>query len=399
MDMGRPQKTTISSIDLCLLFLLIVLGQVSGFGQAQPLKLIISIEQQVLTAPLPARVTLHLHNSGKETLWLYHSVAAAGAVSNRSASGSPAASLAPSHPVEGPTLAVRLESADNHAAASGVVLESAGLPHPKLVRLAPDGDYEEKTVIRLAPAVAEGDSSKPPPWGRYKLAATYAAQYSNAAYLERILGVRLWQGEVQSNAIDVELQSPASAALGSIAGRVTGSDNVPLHGVSASLSDEHERLLDQTSSDSEGGYSFTHLPLGLYWVTVRRKDFDEDTTVFRHVVLTAEEPAGTINFLLTPPETFFPKQMLHKPVLFRVTDGTGQPLDNVALEITWSSGTVLDNVKGVTSRDGIAALELIPGRQYVTLKRKGCPKDEERVDVAPGAGIDGTSLVLECSKR
>jgi hypothetical protein len=121
--------------------------------------------------------------------------------------------------------------------------------------------------------------------------------------------------------------------------------------------------------------------------------------VFRHLVLSSAEPTGTIDFLLSTPETYLPKQMLHKPVLFRVTDGSGAPLGNVSLEITWSSGTVLDSVKGRTSDDGTAAQELIPGRNYVTLKRSGCPKDEERMDVAPGPGIDGSKIVLECSKK
>ena len=394
MDTGRPQKTAIGSVSVLLCIPVVLVGQILCVGQAQPLKLVITIEQTAITVPFPARVTLHLHNSGQETLWLYHNVAAAGALADRSTYESSSAS----HHVEGPTLAVKLESADNHAVASGTVMKSVGLPHPKLARLAPNEDYEEKTVIGLAPAMLEGGGQHPI-WGRYKLAVTYAAQYTNAADLERILGVRLWQGEIESNAIDVELQPPVAAAVGSILGRVSSADNAPLYGDFVSLSDEKERLAEQTTTNMDGGYSFTHLPLGLYWVTVRRKDFDEDTTVFRHIVLTAEDPTGTINFLLTSPETYFPKQMVHKPVLVRVVDGTGLPLASVNLEITWSSGTVLDSVKGQTPNDGLAALELIPGRQYATLKHKGCSKDDERVDVAPGAGIDGFKLVMECRKR
>jgi len=40
-------------------------------GPADTLKLLISVEQQSITAPIPARVTLHLHNAGEKTLWLY----------------------------------------------------------------------------------------------------------------------------------------------------------------------------------------------------------------------------------------------------------------------------------------------------------------------------------------
>ena len=103
--------------------------------------------------------------------------------------------------------------------------------------------------------------------------------------------------------------------------------------------------------------------------------------------------------MLAPPETYLPRQMLHKPVLFRVTGSAGAGLGNVSLEITWSSGTVTDSVKGRTSDDGTAAVELIPGRNYVTLKRSGCPKDDERMDVAPGPGIDGFRVVYDCTKK
>jgi hypothetical protein len=43
--------------------------------------------------------------------------------------------------------------------------------------------------------------------------------------------------------------------------------------------------------------------------------------------------------------------------------------------------------------------ELLPGRNYLSLRRKGCPKQDERIDVAPGEGIDGFKLVLTFAKR
>jgi hypothetical protein len=86
-------------------------------------------------------------------------------------------------------------------------------------------------------------------------------------------------------------------------------------------------------------------------------------------------------------------------VLFRVTDPAGRPLGKVSLEVIWSSGTVLDNVKGETLEDGTVALELIPGRNFATLRRRGCPKQDQRVDVTPGGGIDGFKLILECAKK
>lgn len=366
------------------------------------MKLVITIEQPAITAPFPARVTLHLHNSGNTTLWLYRPASPQKPIAGQTAVDASQTALATSsHPVEGSTLSIQLKPTDNRVTSpgNGEVLDNVGLPHPKMIRLAAGDDYEEKSVIHLAPALAESNGEKQPIWGRYKFAVTYAAKYSNGEELERILGVTLWQGAVQSNSLEIELLPPSAAAQGSITGTDTGSDNGPRSDVLVSLSDQEERLVEQTTTDFDGKYSFTHLPPGLYWATVRRRDFTEDTIVFRHVVLSSAEPAGTIDFLLTPPETYLPRQMLHKPVLFRVTDGAGAPLGNVSLEITWSSGTVLDNVKGRTSDDGTAALELIPGRNYVTLKRGGCPEDEERMDVAPGPGIDGSKIVLECSKK
>jgi hypothetical protein len=74
-------------------------------------------------------------------------------------------------------------------------------------------------------------------------------------------------------------------------------------------------------------------------------------------------------------------------------------LDRVGLEITWANGDLVENVKGETGGDGTVALELIPGRNFVTLKRRGCPKQDERADVAAGGGIDGFEYTLGCAKK
>lgn len=350
-------------------------------AEPSTLKLLISLEQQTVRAPFPARITLHLHNAGSKPAWLYR--------------------RARSESREGSSVEVRLEPGEGRGEiatpAQGRVLESAGLPRPKLVRLPPDEDYEEKTLIRLAPALAASGSENKPLWGRYRLSIKYAAKYSNVDELERILGVMVWRGEVTSNTIEVELQPPDGA--GSVAGRVVGSDSRPVTDALVSLSDQQERLVDQVLTESEGRFSFTHLPLGLYWVTARLVNSTEDTAVFRHLLLTAAEPAGTIELAMLPPEIYEANKLLHKPVLLRVTDNAGRPAGKVGLEVVWSNGTVVDSVKGEVAGDGTAALELIPGRNFVTLKRRGCPKEEHRVDLAAGGGIDGFSLVFECTPR
>ena len=346
-----------------------------------PLKLLISVEQPSITAPYPARVTLHLHNSGQEPLWLYR--------------------RARSQATDGSMLEVHLEpvmvpgTREIGTAARGVVFESAGLPRPKFVRLASGEDYTEKTTLKMVPALAGTDGSGQPVWGRYRLAVTYRAHYSNAETIQRILDVELWQGEVTSNTIEMELQPPVGE--GSVTGTAISPDGRPLDDVLVSLSDQEEHLVDQVWTDAEGRFSFTHLPLSLYWVTVRRPNLPEDTTVFRHLVLTPSEPSGAIEFALLRREPYEPQHLLHKPVLFRVMDSAGRPLNKVKMEVTWSSGTVLDNVKGEGFDDGTIALELIPGRNFVTLKRRGCRKEEQRVDVTAGGGIDGFKLTLDCS--
>jgi len=352
-------------------------------AQPEPLKLLISVEQPTIVAPYPARLTLHFHNAGRETLWLYRRALA------RAANGA--------------TLEARLEpvgaplAPDDTTPAQGRVFENVGLPRPKLIRLAPDGDTTEKTALDIIPAHSGPEGKGPPLWGRYRLSVVYRAQYSNTEDIRRNLGAVLWQGEVTSNTIEIELQPPPGQ--GTISGAIKSKDGRLLRGVLVSLSDGEERLVGQVSTDSEGEFSFTQLPFGTYWVTVRRPDFNEDTTVFRHLDVTAAVADATIDFVLLPPEIYEANRLLHKPVLLLVTDSAGRPLDKVSLEATWSNGTILDNVKAETTAEGIVAVEFLPGRNFVTLKRRGCPKQEERADVASGSGVDGFKMILECKKK
>lgn len=347
------------------------------------LKLLISLEQPSITSPFPARITLHLHNSGQEPLWLYRPVR--------------------SQAQEGPSLALRLEpladlgSHGTSTPAQGGVLESAGLPHPRLVRLDPGHDHEEKAVVQLSPVLVNVKGESKPLWGRYRLSVTYSVRFSNGDEIARNLALAVWQGDATSNAIEIELVPPAGQ--GSVGGKVAGPDGRPRGDVLVSLSDDQERLVDQQVVGPDGRYSFSRLPFGFYWVTARPPNPREDTAVFRHVELTSAEPTSAIGLMMLSKEIYEAKGMLHKPVLFRVTDRTGRPLDKVRLEITWSNGPVLDNVKGQASDDGALALELIPGRNFVTLKRRGCPKQDERVDVTEGWGIDGFKLSLECARN
>ena len=355
----------------------------SQTAAADGLKLLISVEQPVIAAPYPARVTLHFHNGGEVPLWLYH--------------------RARSKATEGSDLEIVLASLgapaerEITAPARGSVFESAGLPRPRLVRLDAGEDTTEKTTISLLPAQAGPKEKGTPLWGRYRLSVAYRAQYSNAAEMERILGIKLWQGEVASNSVEIELQPPTGE--GSITGTTARADGRGILDALVSLSDEQERLVSQTVTDAEGRYAFGHLPLGVYWVTVRRPDIPEDTAVFRHVELTQSAPAGSIDFTIYPPETYAPDKILHKPVILRVTDRKGVPMGKVRCEIVWTNGPVIENVKGETADDGLINLELIPGPNFLTLRQRGCPTQDQRLVVPQEGGIEGFKLQLECEKK
>ncbi len=122
---------------------------IQGAANSAPLKVLISVEEQNIAAPFPMRVTLHLHNAGDETLWLYRHARDQLPVPRRLLEED-------TGPLStgGSMLAVKLEPVIAGQAAisnpaQGAAFKSVGLPKPKLVRLAPGEDYEEKTSIRV----------------------------------------------------------------------------------------------------------------------------------------------------------------------------------------------------------------------------------------------------------
>ena len=405
---GRPPSFGFDLTGLLLALLLPACGKAQTSPGTQPLKFLVSVEQQAITAPFPMRLTLHLHNSGQVPVWLYRHAQDPDTLRQMVAMPMSAEEEQKTNRTTGgSTLVVRLDpatgaltqqpgAAPTVVPAETKVLTNVGLPHPSLVKLRPGEDYEEKAVIRISPAQKRAESRDELLWGRYRLTGIYGATYSNGGEVSPDLDVTLWQGEVTSNTIELELSPPLALSQGSVAGTVRGSQNQPAGGALVSLSDRQERLVDQALTDLEGRFAFDHLPLGLYWITVRRPEVTVETTTFRHVELTSVAPAGAMDLLLLPPESYEPRQVLHKPVLLRVVNGAGQPAAGVTLESTWSSGTVLDNVKGETSEDGTLALNLVPGRNYVTLRKRGCPAQEQRLDVRPGTGIDDFKLRLDC---
>ncbi len=376
---------------------------------SQPLQLLISIEQSSLAEPFPARITLHFHNAGSQALWLYTPMRDASEINFVSGGSSLAVHLEPvgqSMPSKmaaapAPSAPPAGASAPEPGAASpavGTLLLSAGFPHPKLVEIAPGGDYEETAVIHITPATLPTQTGSQPAWGNYNLSVAYSAAFSNANSINQNLGVHIWQGTLNSNSVQLTLSPPAAASHGSISGTVLDHDMRQDDGVLVSLSDWNEHLVAQMVTGNDGGFSFTNLPYGRYWVTVRRPGAAEDRGFFEHADLTASQPEARLKLIMLNEEIYEEKQLQHKPVLFRITNGAGNPVENATLEVLWSSGTVINHLKQKLDSDGLAVLNLIPGTNYVTIVKHGCPKEDRTADVAPGGGIDGFSFTLECQK-
>ena len=80
-------------------------------------------------------------------------------------------------------------------------------------------------------------------------------------------------------------------------------------------------------------------------------------------------------------------------------DAGRQPVGGIDVEAVFSNGQVIDDVKAVTSDDGTAAMELLPGRNSLSLKRRGCREQSERADVAEGLGVDSFKFTFDCVKK
>lgn len=372
-------------------------------GSAEGLKLSLSVREQSIVAPNPIRATLYFHNASQQTIWLYRPIGGASMSSSSNPFEVAASEPGPGETSGGSTLTVHVaptnSQTDNKGerTAHGAVVITGDFPHPRLIRLLPGKDYQERVAIQVEPAQIKSGDGNRFVWGRYQFSVTYSAHYSNENALSHDLGVNLWHGDLSSNRIPLDLQPPT--AQGSVEGMVIDSFRRPLTGILATLSNEDEEPLNQVRTDIQGQFSFTHLATGRYWVTVRQPGAAEDTSVFRHFDLSEAAPHATAQLMMLPVEVHESKQLLHKPVFFRVVDGSGHPLANVALAIVWSSGTVIETAKAETDQDGLTVVKLIPGRNFVTLRGHGCRPEDRRADVAAGGGVDGFKFAYDCSRK
>lgn len=367
---------------------------------AASLEVSISAGEGRVVAPFSLRVTLHFHNNAKRTLWLYRPVAGAGTVNGNPGGSSLAVHLEPA--------AAQSETPDTgvqHGPASplsnpamGTVLRISGFPHPQLMALEPGGNATENVVIHAVPSVLKSPAGSMPLWGAYTMFLVYSASYPDGAELRRSLGVDLWSGSVSSNAVEVTLQPPAVAAGGVVSGKVVNHEGQAEAGILVSLTDNQEHLITQSVTGFDGGFRFGHLPFGRYWVTVRRLGADQDTSFFEHTDLSSAQPDAPLKLIMLNQEVYEAKQVLHKPVLFSIRDGAGNPVADAQIKLLWSNGPVLENAKVETDENGLAVVDLIPGSNYATITKHHCPKVDQLANVAPGSGIDGFSITYNCEK-
>jgi len=360
------------------------------------LNLLISLKQPYVAEPDAARIVLHIHNPTGQTLWLYRR-----ARGKRPPEQIVQEETGPSKTTGGSTVEVKLQPVDAQAAQAAVspaqctILEYVNMPKPRLVRLAAGADYEETSIVHVQPAIVEGQK---PVWGAYRLQVVYGASYSNGDIVAGSLGVALWQGEVTSNTITVDLRPPLPDSVGVLSGTAVGPDLQPRAGVRISLSDAQGLLIDQQVTEGDGRFSFAHLPMALYWVTGRREDAAQDTVTFHHQELAPSLPSASVQLVFFPAETDNPRKFVHKPALIRVFDTKRQPLAGVDLDAIFN-GQAIEDVKAVTSDDGTAVMELLPGRNSFSLKMHGCVEQADRADVVPGVGIDGFRFIFDCVKK
>lgn len=367
--------------------------------RAQDLKLLISVEQQTIVAPNPVRATLHFHNSGQQTMWLYRPVLS-DLPGDRLGLLAPVPSgVRPGETYGGSQLEVRLApqtaaGGAKEGAGSGYAIAPDALPYPRLVRLKPGDDYQEKVSIHIEPAQSKTGGSQPV-WGAYRFSVTYSAGYSNAEALARDINANLWHSQATSNTVALELRPPA--AQGSLAGSALDSIGRSYGQALVTLEDENENPLDQVLTDDDGRFAFANLSPGRYWLTVRQPGSDHDTTVFRHVDIADAGSPATAEIMMVPVEPNKPDRLLHKPVVFHIVDSKGHPLAKARIAILVSSENVVEDLKTQTGDDGFAAISVIPGTIYVTLRTRGCKKEERRADVAPGPGVDGFKFTYDCA--
>ena len=358
------------------------------------LKLSISIAQPTVATPFATRVTLHFHNASTETLWLYRPVESRSAVPKGSFEN-----YEQVQPRGGSNILVSLAPAGVATTAivspaSGKTLAATDMPQPDLISLAPGQDAEEDTIIEFTPAEENKDGKDEPFWGGYSMTVTYGASFPNAGDLASSVGVQLWQGSLKSNSAPLRLNPPSGS--GKVEGNIFDRQKQPVYGAVVSLEDGHLNLLDQKRTGASGSFRFTGLPAGEYCVVARHGGATVETGVVRHFEINPSAGNDSMQLMMLPKEIYQGKQMVHEPVLLRVTNAAGTPLPDVTLRMLSAPMPVVENDRARTDSGGLAYASLIPGSVYITLERRGCRKQDTRIDVSTRHAVDGYALSMNC---
>ncbi|MGH9454200.1 MAG: carboxypeptidase-like regulatory domain-containing protein, partial [Terriglobia bacterium] len=121
--------------------------------------------------------------------------------------------------------------------------------------------------------------------------------------------------------------------------------------------------------------------------------------MYEHAILTASQPEAAMKLLLAHEDVSDAKKLLHKPVIFQVTDSAGRAVDGATLDVTWSNGPVMEDLKARTNTAGIAVMEVLPGSNYVSISQKGCREQDVRSDVTEDMGVGGFNLTFDCERK
>ncbi|MGM7702002.1 carboxypeptidase regulatory-like domain-containing protein [Pseudalkalibacillus sp. Hm43] len=181
--------------------------------------------------------------------------------------------------------------------------------------------------------------------GEYSLTeitpGSYTIEFSKVNYITKIQTITINAGEITRR--DVFL----TKVPGSINGTVTESGGGAINNATVLLSDTAGNVVDDTTTDASGNYSFPSVKPGQYSITVTATNFQSAS----EGVTVEANSASTVNFVLEPnPGT----------VQGKVTNSDGDPIVGALVEVLNLAGTVISRT--ITNATGDYLLnELAPG--------------------------------------
>ncbi len=155
---------------------------------------------------------------------------------------------------------------------------------------------------------------------------------------------------------------------GSISGTVTDQDGDPLDDATVELYDDNDNLLDDTTTDSNGDYSFSGVGAGDYTVRAIKDGYYEDTV---DVTVSAADPDQDNKDLEL--------ELITYEIEGTVIDkDTGDPIAGATVEVYDENGDLVDS--DTTPQSGHFSIDdLLPGTYTVVIKADGYKTFEQDV--------------------